>query len=80
MFGRNQKPINDPRAEHQRKKTVFFERLAGKLNGAEDRKVTAQAKRERKAEKRARDAFTAACEAQRSRDYLDGKAYAEVKP
>jgi hypothetical protein len=56
MFGRNQKPINDPRAEHERKKTVFFERLAAKVNGAEERKAAAQAKRDRKAAKRARDA------------------------
>jgi hypothetical protein len=50
------KQINDPRAELERKKYYFFQNLAAKLNGAEERKAAAQTKRDRKAAKRLRDA------------------------
>lgn len=56
MFGRPM-PIIDPRAAHKRKQTAFFTRLAGKLNGADDRKAAAQAKSERKKAKRLRDSI-----------------------
>ncbi|WP_024517025.1 hypothetical protein [Bradyrhizobium sp. Tv2a-2] len=64
--------VNDSYARPERARAYQIDRFKAKLTGAEERKAKAQAKRDRKNEKRVRDAYRSEIGQRLAREQLDG--------